>query len=116
MFQVKSLCLNTLSSGDKVTRTLNVGAGWKSEVNFTHESLILRVRALEAGRTPELISMSWQVKSTLSYGLDDRGSRVLFPAVAVNFHNRVQNGSGAHPAFYPKVTGGSFSGGKAAGA
>jgi hypothetical protein len=39
----------------------------------------------------------------LGYGLDDRGSRVRFPAGAGNFslHYSVQNGSGAHPAFYP---------------
>jgi hypothetical protein len=39
----------------------------------------------------------------LGYGLDDRGSRVRFPAGAGNFslHHRVQNGSGAHPASYP---------------
>jgi hypothetical protein len=54
----------------------------------------------------------------LGYGLDDRGSRVRFPAGAVNFslHNRVQNCSGAHPASYPMGTGGTFPGGKAAGA
>jgi hypothetical protein len=54
----------------------------------------------------------------LGYGLDDRGSRVRFPAVAGNFsrHHRVQNGSGAHPASYPMVTRGSFPGGKAVGA
>jgi hypothetical protein len=34
----------------------------------------------------------------LGYGLDDRGSRIRFPAPAGNFsfHHRVQNGSGAH--------------------
>jgi hypothetical protein len=34
---------------------------------------------------------------TVGYGLDDRGSRVRFPAGAGNFslHHRVQNGSGA---------------------
>jgi hypothetical protein len=39
----------------------------------------------------------------LGYGLDDRGSRVRFPAGAGNFslHHRVQNGFGAHPASYP---------------
>jgi hypothetical protein len=54
----------------------------------------------------------------LGYELDDRGSRVLFPAVAGNFslHHRVQNGSGAHPASYPRGTRGSLPGGKAAGA
>jgi hypothetical protein len=53
----------------------------------------------------------------LGYGLDDRGSRVRFLAGAGNFalHHRVQNGSGAHPA-YVIVTRDSFLGGKAAGA
>jgi hypothetical protein len=50
----------------------------------------------------------------LGYGLDDRGSRVRFPAGAGNFslHHRVQNGTGAHPASYPMGTRGSFPGGK----
>jgi hypothetical protein len=45
----------------------------------------------------------------LSYGLEDRGSRVRFPAGAGNFslHHRVQNGSGAHPASYPMGSRGS---------
>jgi hypothetical protein len=53
----------------------------------------------------------------LSYGLDERGSRVRFPAGAGNFslHHRVQNGSGTHPASYPMGTRGYFPGGKAAG-
>jgi hypothetical protein len=52
----------------------------------------------------------------LGYGLDDRGSRVRFPAGAGNFsvHQRVQNGSRAHPASYPMGTRGCFPGGKAA--
>jgi hypothetical protein len=54
----------------------------------------------------------------LSYGLDDGGSRVRFPAGAGDFslHHRVQDGSGAHPASYSMGTRGSFPGGKAAGA
>jgi hypothetical protein len=54
----------------------------------------------------------------LDYGLEDRGSRVRFPVVAGNFslHHRVQKDSEAHPASYSMGTGGSFSGGKAAGA
>jgi hypothetical protein len=54
----------------------------------------------------------------LGYGLDDRGSRVRFPAWAGNFslHHRVRNGSGAHPASYQSGIWGSFPGGKAAGA
>jgi hypothetical protein len=48
--------------------------------------------------------------------VDDRGSRVLFPAGAGNFslHHCVQNGSDAHPASLG--TRGSFPGGRAAGA
>jgi hypothetical protein len=48
----------------------------------------------------------------LGYGLDDRGSRVRFPAGAGNFslHHRVQNGSGAHPVSYSMGTRGSFPG------
>jgi hypothetical protein len=54
----------------------------------------------------------------LGYGLDDRGSRVRFPAGAGNFslYHHVQNGSVAHPASYPMDTRGFFPGGKAAGA
>jgi hypothetical protein len=53
----------------------------------------------------------------LGYELDDRCSRVRFPAGAGNFslHHRVQNSSGAHPSSYPMGTRGSFAGGKAAG-
>jgi hypothetical protein len=53
----------------------------------------------------------------LSYGLDDRSSRVRFPAGAGNFslYLRVQNGSGTHSASYPIGTMGSSLGGKAAG-
>jgi hypothetical protein len=52
-----------------------------------------------------------------SYGLDDWGSRVRFPAGAGNssLHHRVQNGSGAYPTSYPMGTRGFFPGGKAAG-
>jgi hypothetical protein len=50
----------------------------------------------------------------LGYGLDDRGSRVRFPAGAGNFslHHRVQNGSEDHPASYPMGTRGSSPEGK----
>jgi hypothetical protein len=60
---------------------------------------------------------SYSVGITLDYGLDDRGSRVRFPAGAGDFslHHRVQNSSGPHPA-YLMGTGGSFPGSKAAGA
>jgi hypothetical protein len=62
--------------------------------------------------------VGYSVGIALGYGLDDRGSRVRFPARAGNFslYHRVQNGSGAHPASYPMGTRGSFPGGKSAGA
>jgi hypothetical protein len=67
-----------------------------------------------------LKSRDSSVGIALGYGLDDRGSRVRFPAGAGNFflHHRVQNGSGAPPASYSLGTGGggSFPGGKVAGA
>jgi hypothetical protein len=64
------------------------------------------------------IHMHSSVGIALGYGLDDRGSRIRFPAGAVNFslHHRVQDGSGAHPTSYPMGTRGSFPGDKAAGA
>jgi hypothetical protein len=64
------------------------------------------------------MSRDSSVGIALSYGLDDRGSRLRFPAGAENFsfHFRVQNGSAAHPASYPMGIRGSFPGGKAAGA
>jgi hypothetical protein len=65
-----------------------------------------------------LKSRDSSVGVALGYGLDDRGSRVRFPAGAGNFslHHRVQNDSGAHTASYPVGTRGSFPGYKAAGA
>jgi hypothetical protein len=61
-------------------------------------------------------SLDSSVGRALGYGLDDRGSRVQFPAEAGNFslHCHIQNSSGAHPASYPTGTRGSFPGGKAA--
>jgi len=58
----------------------------------------------------------WTLCCLDSYGLDDRGSRVPFPAGVGNFslHHRVQNSSGAHPASYPMATRNSFPRGKAA--
>jgi hypothetical protein len=59
---------------------------------------------LRTGRERE--SRDSSVSTALGYGLDDRGSRIRFPAGAGNFslHHRVQNGSGAHPASYPMVS------------
>jgi hypothetical protein len=69
-------------------------------------------------RTRDVKSRDSSVGIALGYGLDDRGSRVRFPAGAGNFslHYHVQNGSGAHPTFYPVGTRDSFFGGKATGA
>jgi hypothetical protein len=64
------------------------------------------------------VSRDSSVGIALGYGLDGRGSRIRFAAESgnISLHHRVQNGSGAHPAFYPMGTRGSFPGGKAAGA
>jgi hypothetical protein len=58
------------------------------------------------------------LKMILEKIMDDRGSRVQFPAGAGDFslHHRFQNSSEAHPVSYPMGTRGSFPGGKAAGA
>jgi hypothetical protein len=50
-----------------------------------------------------MVSHDSSVGIALGYGLDDRDSRVRFPAGAGNFslHHRVPNGSEAHPASYP---------------
>jgi hypothetical protein len=63
-----------------------------------------------------LKSRDSSVGIALCYGLQDRGSRVRFPAGAGNFslHHRVQKSSEAHPASYPMITMGPFPGGKAA--
>jgi hypothetical protein len=76
-------------------------------------SLLERI-FLERGRRSSYIVSTYvdkksrdsSVSIALGYGLDDRGSRVRFPAWAGNFflHHRVQNGSGAHPASYPMDT------------
>jgi hypothetical protein len=73
-----------------------------------------------------VLSLAWSsngksrdssVGIALGYGLDDRGSRVRFPAGTGDFslHHRVQNGSGAHPASYPMGNRGFSPGGNAAG-
>jgi len=69
---------------------------------------------LEFGFTPGRDS---SIGIAVGYGVDDRCSRVLFSAGAGNYsrHHRVQNGSRAHPAFYPLSIRGSFPDGKAAG-
>jgi hypothetical protein len=57
-------------------------------------------------------SRNSSVGIAMGYRLDDRCSRVRLPAGAGNFslHHRVQNGSGAHSAYYPMGTRGSFPG------
>jgi hypothetical protein len=59
-------------------------------------------------------SRASSVGITTGYGLNDRDSRVRFPAEAGNFsfHHLVQNGAGAHPASYPVGTRGSFPSGR----
>jgi hypothetical protein len=52
------------------------------------------------------MSSDSSVGIALGYELNDRDSRVRFPAGAGNFslHHRVQNCSGVHPASYPMGT------------
>jgi hypothetical protein len=73
--------------------------------NFPVSPLVYKIRDISVG-------------IALGYGLDDWGSRVLFPAGAGNFslYHRLQNGFGAHPASCPMGARGSFLGSKAAGA
>jgi hypothetical protein len=62
-----------------------------------------------------LKSRDSSVGIALGYGLDDRGSKVRFPAGAgIFFHHRVQNCSGFLPTSYPMGTRGSFPGSKEA--
>jgi hypothetical protein len=71
-------------SGSIASRIIKLGSRWIWAVSFKLQPLYLRC-------------ILW-----ISYGLDDRGSWVRFPAGAWNFslHHRVEIGSGAHPAFY----------------
>jgi hypothetical protein len=51
------------------------------------------------------------------YGLDDCGAGVRVPVGSrISILQIVQTSSGVHPTSYPRGTGGSFTGGKAAGA
>jgi hypothetical protein len=67
--------------------------------HFSLSSVQRQFYLYSTGRT-EVMSRDSSVGIALGYGLDDRGSRVRFPAGAGNFslHHRIQNGSGAHPA------------------
>jgi hypothetical protein len=66
-------------------------------------NLIMATLLYICGKYP---SSDSSVGIALGYGLDDRDSRVRFPAGAGNFslHRCVQNGSGTHPASYPMGT------------
>jgi hypothetical protein len=65
-----------------------------------------------------IMSRDNSVGIATGYWLGDQMIGVRFPAGAGNFSLRhhVQTGSGARPEFYPMGKGGSFPGGKAAGA
>jgi hypothetical protein len=83
------------------------GPGGGINLIWNHVSKLQLIFCLSASK-----SRDSSVGVALGYGLDDRGSRVRFPAGAGNFslHHRVQNGYGAHPASYPMGTRGSFLG------
>jgi hypothetical protein len=86
---------------------------------WTKSKNTLRLMLIHRQKPTELIyTVIVQSVKRLSYGLDDRGSRVRFPTSAGNFslHHCIQNDSGAHPDSYPMDTRDSFSVSKAAGA
>jgi hypothetical protein len=82
-------------------------------VKNIHKVQLNIIVSRNTGKSPDS-----SVGIALGYGLDDRASKVRFPVGAGHFsvYYRVQNGTGAHPASYPRGTRGSFPGGKAAGA
>jgi hypothetical protein len=119
----------------RVPRAVSLGIKQLGVKLTTHLRLVPRLTLHEA-ISPLLHTFSWR-GACLSIGyvfmmsrdssvgiatrlraLDDWGSKAPFQAGAGNFslHHRVQNGSGAHPASYPRSTRCSFPGGKAAGA
>jgi hypothetical protein len=79
--------------------------GHSSELFEFHKSgeLLNRMNYYKFHKEHSAPCSDGSVGIALGYGLDDRGSRVRFPAGAGNFsiHHCVQNGSGAHPASYP---------------
>jgi hypothetical protein len=108
---------------------------WDSWLQYTHYFFKIRFNIIlpstpmshkwSAPSSPTKILYVFLIKGcdssvgiALGYGLENRNSRVRFPAGAGNFflHHRVQNGSGAHPASYPMSTRGTFPRSKAAGA
>jgi hypothetical protein len=118
---------------DKVDQVRNSNSHWTSlEFSFSASWLSFVVgRSLVriSARRPTILTESfrtftqfprqfWAVGIALGYGLDDRGSRVRFPAGAGNcsLHHRVQKGTGGHPASYSMGTGDSFLGIKRPGA
>jgi hypothetical protein len=64
----------------------------------------------------EFVSWDSAVGIATGNGLDGPRGWSSSPGSVRNFLHVVQTGPGAHPASYPMGTGGSFSGGKAAGA
>jgi hypothetical protein len=84
-------------------------------LSFYHSSFLSLFLTFSA---PFLITLLLIFFLSAGLGLDNRGSRVRFPAEAGNFslHHRVQDGSGAHPPSYPMGSRGSFPAGKVAGA
>jgi hypothetical protein len=79
------------------------GLPWSFFLPTTQEGAKPIVNSLISYQNSTRQSRDSSVGIVLGYGLDDRSSRVQFPAGAGNFslHHRVQNGSGAHPASYP---------------
>jgi hypothetical protein len=100
----------SLEIAEIVVRTLS-GSSFEGTWGFITYTLSFKLSH------KQMKSRDGSVDVALGCGLDDRGSRVRFPAGAGNFspHHRVHNGSGAHPASYLMGTRCSFPGGEAAG-
>jgi hypothetical protein len=101
----------------KVTMAAKKETNEQSNGRLCKYNVIVQLNILQYNEIT-INSRDSSVGIALGYGLNDRSSRVRFPAGAGNFslHHRVQNGSEAHPASYPMGTRGSFPAGKAAGA
>jgi hypothetical protein len=145
MYYKKVCSLHRKGSDDSTNQSWEIARLHKinnQDINIRSQRVVLQLRKLDADFSPRSSGfnpMSLRIGSVnkrsgrcfsstnapqsrdgsvgiaLGYGLDDRGSRVRFPAGAGNFSLYHQNGSGAHPASYSMGSGGSFPWGKAAG-
>jgi hypothetical protein len=115
MFLWRCLDIGTtlIFHSSKVSHVFYVIYYLKVETNVFRRATNDQVRNVQCKK-----SRDSSVGIALGYGLNDRGSRVRFPAGAGNFslHHCIQNGFGGHAISYPVGTRGCFLWDKAAGA